>query len=100
MSNSERAVVGAAEVGLEHVALAVLDALAHARPRAMISRPTRALPGRSSTVACSPSWRLHSSAENQPCAPATSSSPLGCSPEPDRFGDFRAPTAARSRTGR
>ena len=44
---------------------------------AMISRPTAALAGRSSTVAWRPGWRRQSSAENQPCPPATSSRRCG-----------------------
>ncbi len=43
---------------------------------ATISRPMRALPGRSTTVAVSPSWLRHRAIENSPWAPATSSSEL------------------------
>src|SRR4051812_7977384 len=56
--------------------------------RAMISRPTRALPGRTSTVALRPSCRAHTAAANQPCAPATSSSDVPRGGRRMAFSDF------------
>ena len=59
----------------------------------MISRPTRALPGRSSTVAVRPGWRRHSAAEYQPCPPPMSSTVRG----PGGTGTLRATSPALSR---